>query len=310
MIIISDELKKALEKGEILTVGKIVKSPLDNNKLDSLLSTNVELLTKHYNDPIGVDFQKIFPPQIYLMVRSIFFDLLQWKNIKKEFRYAVDDIFIKFQQGDWNSFFYLIKTFLSKQDPKEEYKISLNYSLLFILKFQVLEFQAEFGENLIDSLFIYKENLEIKKISENEADRIIEELRISFQQKTRETIDKNSQKKRIIQFNEYLFRIRTTLWLFTKIYLTTEQQTKISLKQLKLTKSFQYFIENGKFEQALDEIDQIFSLIHNDLKSQIAEENFIVKRSKSIDSNKILIVLWALYEILSKFDPLNRSNVD
>ncbi|WP_457558643.1 hypothetical protein [Candidatus Harpocratesius sp.] len=303
MITISDELKKALEKGEILTVGKTIKSSLDKDELDVLLSSNVDLMTKYYNDPIGVDFQKVFPPSIYIMVRSIFLDLLQWKNIKKEFRYAVDDIFIKFQQGDWNSFFNLIKNFLNRHDPKEEYKIPIHYSLLFILKLQVLKFQAEFGKNFTDSLFIIKDNLEIKKISEKEADEIIEELRISFQRKSRDTIDKNSKKNRIIQFNEHIFRIRTTLWLFTKTYLATAKQTKIPLKQLKLTKSFQYFIENGKFEQALDDIDQIFSLIHNDLKSQIAEENFVVKRSK-IDSNKILIVLWALYEILSKFDPL------
>lgn len=88
-----EELKKALERGDFITIGpksvsKLTPSPIPTEKVADKLSVKYF----QYNTPIGIDFQKSIDPLLYLSALNLLDLLIQLPLISTEIRYTLESL--------------------------------------------------------------------------------------------------------------------------------------------------------------------------------------------------------------------------
>ena len=99
-----EELKRALEKGEILTIGDITTET--SKKLTAEVLKELDLSDQKilYNFPIGVDFSKHISPSVYLSSLELLQNVLKIPFLSTEYHYEIESLIVLLTQGKINRY--------------------------------------------------------------------------------------------------------------------------------------------------------------------------------------------------------------
>lgn len=291
------ELEEAIKKGEVLAIGEKKKEE-ENFDLDNALSTAKNLkLELDINDPIGIDFQKVFPPSIYLTVHEILSDLIILKGLKKEIRFELQEISAIFQENRWEKLFNEIEKFLNSHDEKGKLHFKPEIALCFLIHNQIHMMQRnnEFSD-FISQIRNQSQIINHDDIPQQE-ENSVEAFLIHFQRLTQNpTTDAPG-----FLGNAKLLQVRTLIWL---LYQKTQKIERDILTNLLNC------VEKGDFDKSLQELNQIFELIIS--KEEISGKfPSLDKELENNDlNNRVLAILWFVWDILRENEPLNQNTSD
>ncbi|MHA1794520.1 MAG: hypothetical protein ACTSUK_00280, partial [Promethearchaeota archaeon] len=247
------------------------------------------------NEPIGIDFQNIFTPSLYLTTYNLLRDILNRKGIKREIRYCMQELLVFFQQNKWENMFQKFQELLSQQDKEEKYHFFPDFAILFIIQNQIQNAEKYFNLKAFFSPINQASKIYSKKQSSNDVKTQLESFLIHFQR-----ISQNpSNPPFSLKGNQFLYQIRTSIWWLMK---------ELSEEMEDSTKTLLRHIERGEFSAAKEKIAQIYHEIYN--QQNISQKFPYIKEELKENSQnvQILMILWFLNDILKKNDIISQDS--
>ncbi|UYP47021.1 hypothetical protein NEF87_003306 [Candidatus Lokiarchaeum ossiferum] len=171
-----EELKRAMEKGEILTLGEITpKVPVDVTS-EILKDLDLSHQKIRYNFPIGIDFSKHISPAIYFPSMEILKKILEIPFLTTEDHYNLESLLLLLSQGKINRYRTTLLSMHSSEKqiaPQTPGLPDQQKSLIHLLVF-LLSLSSSVEEKWLskDGLDLYFQKKEKKSAQNNHARRL------------------------------------------------------------------------------------------------------------------------------------------
>ena len=121
-----NQLKKALEEGNLITVGQKTISEENEKELISIDSTFNKTFFK-YNLPIGIDFAKSLKPYNFLISLEILDRILENPKISEKNRYKLENLRLYLTTGKIWHYKQELNVYLKEKNNKEEKELQSPY---------------------------------------------------------------------------------------------------------------------------------------------------------------------------------------
>ncbi len=135
-----EELKRAMEQGEILSLGETSSELPSNITAEVLEDLNLSALQIKYNFPIGIDFTKHISPPIYLSSLTLIRKMLAIPFLSTEYHYEIESLLLLLTQGKINRYRSSLKSYTlsrnldSDEDlSKDQQSLIISHILTFLL---------------------------------------------------------------------------------------------------------------------------------------------------------------------------------
>lgn len=281
-----DELKKALEDGEVLSIGEIKVSERTLESSIDVSHQKIKLNMMQFNAPIGVDFEKTLSPPVYLTIRALFKSLLNIPLLSPELRYQMEPIIECFEKEGQYIFQENLQKYLKLHDSQKKFKLKKETALLLGLKILLQSALKSLDKDLNQPVTKATESQPESISNDKDIDAYIESLSLNFHQTKRSSESENFQYS-LIQ-NEILLWSRTILNLYTELH---------NGEGLTFTQNLLLLIEKGQYSQVITKLDENIENIIQ--KKKTSKKSSRKKENQGANDAILLGILWGIIEILS-----------
>ncbi|MHA1518689.1 MAG: hypothetical protein ACTSRK_00770 [Promethearchaeota archaeon] len=276
-----EELKKAMEEGQILSIGKSKSQRSLSNLVSSSYLSDIKLHLAEYNPPIGVDFEKNLPVSEYLTYRAVLEIILQQEKLSKQKRYDVEQLLFILKSGNITEFLSNLTNFLEKADSKKRFCINYSHIILLTLRRIIVHVTSKDKINYpkfsLDKIAKFPLILD----SNSENSEIVEKISIFTKSNPS---DQNY--KDLGDWSKLLLWSNCLLFHFNQFSKSRDKTfVKILIR----------LIENQGLNEAIDLIN---SKISGEGEKSIPSDNDSKPLSKLTNNQIILTILWGMNKIL------------